>query len=68
MSDRAPSRPSRRSLVRTSQRSRSEPQALRRAYELALPVVCEPLAAQSSAEVPNSVLAHRFVPQTTFGG
>jgi hypothetical protein len=68
MSDRPPSRPRRRALVRTSQRSRSDAQALQRAYELALPVVREPLAANSSAQGSNPVLRHRLVPQTSLGG
>jgi hypothetical protein len=68
MSDRPPSRPRRRALVRTSQRSRSESQALQRAYELALPVVREPLAATTAAPGSNPVLSHRPVPQTSLGG
>ena len=46
---RPPSRPRKRSLVRTSQLSRSEQQAVVRAYELALPVVRELLAESRSA-------------------
>jgi hypothetical protein len=49
MSCRPPSRPRTRSLVRTSQLSRSEQQAVVRAYELALPVVREPVAQTPSA-------------------
>ena len=67
MSDRPPSRPRRRALMRTSQRSRSEPQALRRAYELALPVLRQPLAAAAAAEGPAPSQSRRFVPQTLCG-
>jgi hypothetical protein len=38
-----------RTLVRTSQRSRSEPECLGRAYELALPIIRQRLADRSSA-------------------
>jgi hypothetical protein len=69
MSRRAPSRPSPRAVVRTSQRSRSEPQAFVRAYELALPVLCEALAAQRLAkESAASPQSRHFVPQTLCGG
>lgn len=50
MSRRAPSRPCIRTLVRTSQRHRSEQASLLRAYELALPVVAQSLAERRSAK------------------
>jgi len=52
MSRRAPSRPCQRTLVRTSQRNRSELPSLCRAYELALPVahsLAQPRSAKSSS-------------------
>jgi hypothetical protein len=65
MSRRAPSRPRTRSLVRTSQFSRSEQLALVRAYELALPVIRE-----SVAETPSATRATRRCSpcQTLVGG
>jgi hypothetical protein len=65
MSRRAPSRSPTRSLVRTSQFSRSEQLALVRAYELALPVV-----RASVAETPSATrAARRCSPcQTLVGG
>jgi hypothetical protein len=68
MSDRPPSRPRRRSLVRASQRSRSERQALHRAYELALPILRRPLAADSSAEEPAPVKQSLRIPNVLCGG
>jgi hypothetical protein len=65
MSRRSPSRP--RSLVRTSQRSRSEQQAFVRAYELALPILREPLAPDRSAKESAPIQKRRFVPQSLFG-
>lgn len=50
MSRRAPSRLCNRTLVRTSQRNRSEQSSLCRAYELALPVIAESLAQPRSAK------------------
>ncbi len=50
MSRRPPSRPRSRSLIRASQLSRSEQQAVVRAYELALPIVRERLAEKPSAK------------------
>jgi hypothetical protein len=68
MSRRPPSRPRLRSLVRTSQRSRSEPQALSRAYELALPILREPLAGNVSGKESTQDQRRHFVPQTLCGG
>jgi hypothetical protein len=68
MFDHPPSRPRLRSLVRTSQRSRSERQALHRAYELALPVLRQPLAADSSVEEPAPVQQSLRIPNILCGG
>ena len=68
MSDRPPSPLRLRVLVRTTQRGRSELQALQRAYELALPVVRESLAADASAQESDPVLRCRVVPQRALGG
>jgi hypothetical protein len=54
MSRRAPSRPCIRTLVRTSQRQRSEQVSLSHAYELALPVVAQPLAEPRSAKAASA--------------
>ena len=50
MSRRAPSRPCLRTLVRISQPNRFASQSLCRAFELALPVVTQPLAQPRSAK------------------
>jgi hypothetical protein len=68
MSRRPLSRPRLRSLVRTSQRSHSEPHSLIRAYELALPTLREPLPAKSAAKESTSTQKRRFVPQSLLGG
>jgi hypothetical protein len=68
MSRRSLARPRTRSLIRASQRCRCEQQALIRAYELALPVVREPLAEKRSAKAPTSVPMRHFVPQKLLGG
>jgi hypothetical protein len=67
MSSRPSSRPRLRSLVRTSHRSRSEQQAFSRAYELALPVLREPLVGILSAKG-SMDQSRRFVPQRLVGG
>ena len=67
MSRRTPSRPRLRPLVRSSQFSRTEPQSLLRAYELALPVVRKTLADNRSAKVSSSAKSRRSVPQTLIG-
>jgi len=56
-----------RSLVRTSQRSRSEQELLDRAYELALPVVRRYLADTASAKRRPTVESFP-VPQKLVGG
>jgi hypothetical protein len=68
MSHRPSSPPRTRSLVRTSQRSRSAQQALNRAYELALPVLRKPVVTPPSATESTPVHRPRFVPQTLAGG
>jgi len=68
MSRRRCSPPRQRSLVRTAQRSRSEHQALVRAYELALPVLRQPLTEKRSAQAAPSVPTRRVIPQTRIGG
>jgi hypothetical protein len=56
-----------RSLVRTSQRSRSESELLCRAYALALPMIRRRLADRSSAR-PRPGVPSFPVPQTLVGG
>jgi len=56
-----------RALVRTSQRSRSEPECLGRAYELALPIIRQRLADRSSAR-PRPNADFFSVPQKLIGG
>ena len=68
MARRPPARSRTRSLVRTSQHSRSQQQALIRAYELALPVLRQPLAEDLSAKEPPPVPKGRFVPQAVLIG
>ena len=68
MSRRPPSRPRLRFLVRTSLRSRSEPQAFSRAYELALPILREPLAGNVSGKKSTQEQRRRFIPQSLCGG
>jgi hypothetical protein len=68
MSHRPFAPPRTRSLVRTSQCSRSAQQALHRAYELALPVLREPLVTPATANESAPVYTRRFVPQTLVGG
>jgi hypothetical protein len=68
MSRRPSSPPRRRALVRLSQFSRSEQQALVRAYELALPVLRQPVAEKRSATDAQSVHTRRVFPQTRIGG
>jgi len=69
MSRRTLSRPRPRTLVRTSQRSRSEQQAFVRAYELALPILRESLAPNRPAKdsAPSQKKRH-FAPQSLCGG
>ena len=54
MSRRAPPRPRQRTLVRTSQRSRLETESLQRAYELALPIIRQPLAPTNATPITAS--------------
>jgi hypothetical protein len=66
---RRPSAPRRRrSLLRSAQRTRSEQQALARAYELALPVLRKPLTEKHSAKDSQSMHTRPIVPQTRSGG
>lgn len=58
MSRRAPSRPRIRTLVRATQRNRSQQESLCRAYELALPVVRQPLAQTGSANTASTNRRH----------
>lgn len=60
--------PPRRSLVRTSQRSRSEQEALIRAYELALPVVRQSVAGHSTPQDSPTGYQRRVGSQTGIGG
>ena len=68
MPRRAPSRPRLRSLVHTSQQSRSEQQAFVHAYELALPVLRASLPGKSSANKATPESMRRRVPQALIGG
>jgi hypothetical protein len=61
----SPSR--RRSLIRTSQRSRSEQQALVRAYELALPILRRTVTETRSATAAPDP-SRCVIPQTRIGG
>ena len=68
MSRRPASRRRPRSLVRTSQRSRSEPQVFSRAYELVLPILREPLTGNVLGKDCTQNQRRRFVPQVLCGG
>jgi hypothetical protein len=68
MSHRPAARPALRPLVRTSHFDRSQQQAIVRAYELALPIVRQPLTAKTSAQRATAAQGQHFVPQTLAGG
>jgi hypothetical protein len=68
MSRRPSAPPQRRALVRTSQRSRLEQQALVRAYELTLPVLRRPVPEQRPVQESPSSHTRRLSPQTRLGG
>ena len=57
-----------RPLVRTSHFDRAQQYALVRAYELALPVVRQPLTARSSAQPSAAAHGRHLVSQTLAGG
>ena len=67
MSHRPEAPPTPRSVVRTSQRTRSAPQALARAYELVLPVLRQPVAARPPATRSSPVAGPRVVSQPLAG-
>jgi hypothetical protein len=68
MSRHPPSRRSPRCIVRTSHFSRSEQQALVRAYELALPILREPLSFEYVVKERGPVPQRRCDSRVLLGG